>query len=114
MASRAAATSAASNPKRATESRTVNRWFRVRYLAVAVVLVWALFRFWHVEMPQLSQLSRQQQALQTKLSSLQTQQGHLKTQVKEYQNDAFIAKYASEHLHLVLPGQVPFTVSPSR
>ncbi|MDQ0190148.1 septum formation initiator family protein [Alicyclobacillus cycloheptanicus] len=109
MSTRTAATSAANSPH-STSTRSVNRWFRIRYLAVVVIVAWAAYRLWHVEMPQLRALQHQQQTLQTKLTALQQQQTQLKTQVKEYQSKAFIAQYASQNLHLVLPGQVPFTI----
>lgn len=89
-----------------------NRWLRLRYLVVLVVLVWAGWRFWSVELPQITALHHQQQSLQSQLSSLQAQQNDLKRKVAEFHNKQFLQQYATQHYGLVVPGQQLFDVGP--
>lgn len=89
------------------------RWFKVRYLVVLAILVYAAIYLWHSEVPQLQALEQQQHTLSTQLAALQQQQTNLKRQVAEYHNKSFLEAYASRHLHLVLPGEKLFTVTPA-
>jgi cell division protein FtsB len=82
--------------------------FKLRYLGVALVAGWAAYEFWHVQAPQLADLNQQHAQLQSQLSELERQQNTLNNQVHELQSDAYIAKYATSHYNLILPGQVPF------
>lgn len=112
MAFRATATSVpiSSKPERGSRQKA-QPWFKIRYLAVLVVLVWAGIRFWHVEMPQVTQLAQQKHQLESQLKNLQTQQSKLQVQVAEFKNNSFLAAYAGQHYQMVAPGQVMFTVS---
>jgi cell division protein FtsB len=82
--------------------------FKLRYLGLAFVVLWAAYEFWHVQAPELAHLNQQNAQLQNQLSTLQHQQTTLNKQVQELQSDTYIAKYATNHYNLILPGQVPF------
>jgi len=83
---------------------------KLRYLLVGGVLGWAAFYYWHTQYPQLSKLQDQQNHLELQVATMQKQHDELVRQIQEFQNDAYVARYASEHFNLVLPGQVPFDV----
>lgn len=111
LASRTAATTIAKNPDKARG--VFPRWFKIRYLVVLVILAYAASYLWHSEMPQLTVLKHQQHTLQSQLSTLQKQQTNLKRQVAEYHSKSFLEAYASQHFHLVTPGEKLFDVTPS-
>jgi len=79
-------------------------------LLVGAVLGWAVFYYWHTQYPQLSKLQNQENQLQQQVVTMQKQHDELVRQIQEFQNNAYVARYASEHFNLVLPGQVPFDV----
>ncbi|MCL6637357.1 MAG: septum formation initiator family protein [Alicyclobacillus sp.] len=86
------------------------RRIKLRYVLLVAVLVWAGYYEWRVEQPQLTQLQVKQQSLQSQLADLQKQHTELTRQAQQLQDDAYIARYASEHYNLSLPGQVTFEV----
>lgn len=87
------------------------RKIRLRYVALILVCGWALYYYWHVQYPQLRMLQQKQAQLQQTLDAANRQHAELVEQSKQLQNDQYIAKYASEHYNLILPGQVAFNVS---
>jgi cell division protein FtsB len=96
---------------RTTVSRASKRpWMRLRYIAVIVVCGWAFYHYLHVQQPQLAQLNAKQTQLQGQLSTLQKQRDQLTKESQQLQNNTFIARYASQHYNLILPGQVAFDV----
>lgn len=86
------------------------RFPKLRYVAVFIVCGWALYHYWHVQHPQLAQLQRQQQQLQTEVATMQQRHVALQREITEFHDNSFIARYASQHFGLYLPGQVSFTV----
>ncbi len=88
--------------------------FRIRYLVLLLVLVWAGYDYLHVQLPQLRSLEAQEERLQVQLHTLDQQHANLSMQARQLQSDAYVAKYASERYNLVLPGQVAFTVQSNR
>ncbi|MCL6517376.1 septum formation initiator family protein [Alicyclobacillus sp.] len=84
--------------------------FKLRYLLLAAVCTWAGYHYWHVQRPQLEQLSSKQAKLESQLAALQKQHDQLVQQAQQLQDDRYIARYASDHYNLVLPGQVPFDI----
>jgi cell division protein FtsB len=86
------------------------RWLKLRYLAPVVIGGWAAYYYLHTLHPQLLALQQQHQALTQQLTTLRRQHDQLAQEARNLQSDAYVAKYASEHFNLVLPGQVPFVV----
>ncbi len=84
---------------------------RLRYLLLLASLAFAAYDYLHIQLPQLTQLSSQSRQLERQVAALKQQQAELQARIRQLQDDAFIARYASEHFNLVLPGQVAFTVS---
>lgn len=84
------------------------KWLKLRYITVLCVCVWAVYFYWHTQYPQLQQLSAKQANLQQELSAANKQQTDLIQKSKQLQDDHYIARYASEHYNLILPGQVAF------
>jgi cell division protein FtsB len=91
-------------------SRGVKRvsWVKLRYIGLALVVLWAAYEFWYVQAPELTLLNQQHAELQSQLTALQHQQHALNGQVLELQSDQYIAKYATSHYNLIVPGQVSF------
>lgn len=83
---------------------------RIRYLAVLAVSLWAMYFYWHVQHHQLALLSDKSNSLQAQLVTEQKQHQKLQNMVNEFQNSAYIERYAAEHFNLILPNQVSFTV----
>ncbi|MCL6548715.1 MAG: hypothetical protein K6T30_07375 [Alicyclobacillus sp.] len=83
---------------------------KLRYIALAVVCGWAFYYYDQVQRPQLAHLLSQQQRLEAELHSATVQQAELRQKVQEFQNDDFIARYASQRFNLILPGQVSFNI----
>ncbi|CAM3963108.1 FtsB family cell division protein [Alicyclobacillus pomorum] len=86
------------------------KWFRLRYIALLAVCGWATYYYWHVQYPQLKMLSMKQAQLQQSLNAAAKQHAELVKQSNQLQDDSYIARYASEHYNLILPGQVAFDV----
>lgn|GEM_PF-3046092 len=84
---------------------------KLRYVAVIVLCSIAAYHYWAVQRVQLQQLDQQQSRLQTQISSLQQQNTALTKEQKQLNDDTYIARYASEHYHLILPGQVAFNLT---
>jgi len=81
-----------------------------RYLAVLLVGGWALYYHFHLQSPQLQALQSKAASLQGQLAEAEKEHARLVKQAQEFQNDDFIARYASERYNLILPGQVAFDV----
>jgi cell division protein FtsB len=86
------------------------KWLKLRYIAVLLVWGWAGYYYWHTQYPQLHALSAKQAELEQKLQAASKQHAELLKQSQQLQDDAYIARYASEHYNLILPGQVAFNV----
>lgn len=86
------------------------KWLKLRYVLTLGVLGWAGFYYWHTQYPELSRLQHQQQQLQSQVATMNQKHDELFRQVQEFQTNTYIARYASQHFNLVLPGQVPFNV----
>ncbi|WP_051663166.1 FtsB family cell division protein [Alicyclobacillus macrosporangiidus] len=110
------ATLTSRTPSRGPAEKPVRslRRFKLRYLMLATVCVWAAYHYWHVQRPQLTQLSAKQAQLEQQLAALQKQHDSLAQEAQQLQDDRYIARYASDHYNLVLPGQVPFDVQAKR
>lgn len=100
-------------PKNQSEPARTRRKpvIKLRYVAVGVVLVWGCYHYLHVQHAQYVALQRQAQQLTAKLQSEQSKSQELAREVKEFNDNDFIARYASQHLDLIEPGQVPFVVN---
>lgn len=83
---------------------------KIRYLAVLAVLVWAMYFYWHVQRTQLMALSDKENLLKAELAASQKQHSNLVNLSREFQDPAYIQRYAAEHFNLILPNQVAFTV----
>jgi cell division protein FtsB len=84
---------------------------KLRYIAVIALCTIAAYQYFSVQRGQLVQLHQKQTRLHTQLVSLHNQQAQLSKQQKQLNDKAYIARYASEHYHLILPGQVPFQLT---
>lgn len=84
--------------------------FRLRYVAVLAVVIWGAYQYFHVQRVEYQALRSKEEALQAQLQAMQEQQTDLEQQAQELQNDDYIARYASQHFNLVMPGQVSFVV----
>jgi cell division protein FtsB len=87
-----------------------SRWLKLRYLAVFAVCGWALYHYWHVQQPQLATLNAKQNTLTQQMAAMEKQRDELTKQAQQLQNKDYIARYASQHYNLILPGQVSFDV----
>ncbi|MBX5437520.1 MAG: septum formation initiator family protein [Alicyclobacillaceae bacterium] len=94
----------------ARRARNLTRRFKWRYVFLALVCAWACYHYTHVQRPQLQALRTQEQQLEQRLRAATREQAKLRQQVEEFQNDQFIARYASEHYNLIGPGEVSFSV----
>lgn len=86
------------------------RWMKLRYVAVIAVCGWALYHYWHTQQPQLAALMAKQNQLQSQLNAMEKSKVELTAQSQQLQDKDYIARYASEHDNLILPGQVAFDV----
>ncbi|MCL6444792.1 MAG: septum formation initiator family protein [Alicyclobacillus sp.] len=112
MASRFAAASAWEGVGQSPHvRRTRTPRLRLRYVALAAVCGWAVYYYAHVQRTQLVQLQQKEASLRAQLKAATATQVALKRKVAEFQNDTFIARYASEQFHLIQPGQVSFVLS---
>ena len=85
-------------------------FFRVRYLLVAIVLVWAGYHYFAVQLPQYQALKSQEATLTKQLHTLQAKHQQLQKQETELKDPAYILQYAAKKYNLVAPGQVAFNV----
>lgn len=99
-----------SNNTHRREKHRKRPYFRLRYVALALILGWALFQYLHVERPQLVQLHAQQQQLQSQYSHLKKQAQQLQEEKEQFTNKSFVEKYAENHFGLTMPNQVPFNL----
>jgi cell division protein FtsB len=99
-----------SKPNAASARSRRFKWLKLRYIAVLVVWIWAAYYYWHTQYPQLQALSAKQAELEKQLAAASKQHADLLKQSQQLQDDAYIARYASDHFNLVLPGQVAFNV----
>lgn len=84
---------------------------KLRYVAVAVLLSIAAYHYFTVQRVQLAQLNQKQEKLHTELVQLQAQHSKLSKEQQQLNDKSYIARYAAEHYHLILPGQIPFDLS---
>jgi cell division protein FtsB len=84
--------------------------FRLRYVAVLIVVIWGAYQYFHVQRAEYQALKSREAALQAQLQAMQEKQKDLEQQAQELQSDDYIARYASQHFNLVMPGQVSFVV----
>lgn len=97
-----------SNISHQVATRKRHPLLRMRYVALIVICGWAAFYYLHTQRPQLVKLQVQHQQLQSQLHQLQTQHKALEQEKQQLNSNSYIMKYATEHLGLTLPDQVPF------
>lgn len=83
---------------------------KIRYIAVLVMMVWAIYFYWNVQHRQLVALTDKANALKVQLAASQKEHSRLVNMANEFQNPTYIQRYAAEHFNLILPNQVAFTV----
>ncbi|MCL6454561.1 MAG: septum formation initiator family protein [Alicyclobacillus sp.] len=84
---------------------------RIRYLVVALVLLWAGYHYWVQVRPEAVALQSKEAALTKQLAALRAQHQQLQVQAKRLQDKNYVLTYAAEHYNIVLPGQVPFVLA---
>ncbi|QSO47942.1 FtsB family cell division protein [Alicyclobacillus mengziensis] len=87
-----------------------NSMFRLRYVLLAAVFVWAGYHYFARQLPQYNALKGQEAALTKQLQTLKGQHQELQKQQAQLQNPAYVMQYAAQHLNLVAPGQVSFDI----
>ncbi|QSO50599.1 septum formation initiator family protein [Alicyclobacillus curvatus] len=88
-----------------------NPTFRLRYVLLAAVFVWAGYHYFTKQLPEYHALKGQETALTKQLQTLQGQHQALQKQEVQLQDPAYIMQYAAQHYNLVVPGQVSFDIS---
>jgi len=99
------------NIKARVQRKTRRFPFKLRYLTVLVLCGIAAYHYWTVQKVELTELNQEQQHLQTQVINLKAQRSELAKEQKQLNDKAYIERYASEHYHLILPGQVAFNIS---
>lgn len=89
----------------------MGRSFRIRYVFVVAVLVWAAYHYFMTQLPQYQALQHQQATLTKQLRGLQTEHQQLQTQQAQLQDKSYVLQYAAKKYNLIMPGQVAFNVN---
>lgn len=85
--------------------------FRLRYVMVAAVVVWAGYHYFTTQLPQYRALKTQEASLTKQLHGLQTQHKVLQTEQAQLGDKSYVLQYAAKKYNLIEPGQVAFNLS---
>lgn len=77
-----------------------------RTLFLVVFSVWTLYTFFFVLMPNKVRLNQEKQQLEQRYSELKKEEQQLNAQLKDLQDDSYIARQARKLYKMIFPGEI--------